>query len=176
MLRFFQMFINLAGAPETSKPEKFKIAHDDCHAKYIGLTAEGRQFFLSNLFEPAYEENPGKEFVALFLFDSDGSLVEDRIDDFGTRAEMGLSPVLPGNKIESNVIEDTLQKRLAEMGDVQFCDIEIKPFEIERFGQAFGFIPQAPEDPNDEDDHWCIELHPGNFMAFYPPWDGDYDT
>jgi hypothetical protein len=28
----------------------------------------------------------------------------------------------------------------------------------------------------EDGDEWCVEFHPGNFMAFYPPWDGDYDT
>ena len=23
---------------------------------------------------------------------------------------------------------------------------------------------------------WCVIIEPGNYMAFYPPWEGDYDT
>jgi hypothetical protein len=31
--------------------------------------------------------------------------------------------------------------------------------------------------PEDEDDEWAVEMQPGNYMAFYEPWDsGDYDT
>jgi len=32
-------------------------------------------------------------------------------------------------------------------------------------------------EPEDEDDELSISLEPGDYMAFYEPWDsGDYDT
>jgi hypothetical protein len=40
-------------------------------------------------------------------------------------------------------------------------------------GVNFGLVTQAPED---EDEEWNVIAEPGNYMAFYPPWDGDYDT
>ncbi|MEU3456907.1 hypothetical protein ABZ671_25400 [Micromonospora sp. NPDC006766] len=55
-----------------------------------------------------------------------------------------------------------------------FGRIEVAPFAVERFGTTFGLIPQPPEDG---DDFWWVELHPGNYMAFTAPWDsGEYDT
>jgi hypothetical protein len=66
-----------------------------------------------------------------------------------------------------------LSQRLAELGDVSFESIEIKPFAIERHGVTFGLIPQEPEEP---DEPWCVIVEPGNYMAFFSPWEGDYDT
>ena len=52
-------------------------------------------------------------------------------------------------------------------------DIVVEPFGVERDGITFGLVPRPPED---DSDHWWVELRPGNFMAFFPPWDGFYDT
>jgi hypothetical protein len=64
-----------------SAPEKITIRHDDYHARHIGRTADGRQFFLTNPFVWAIGYNPGREFLALYIFDSDGNLLEAKIDD-----------------------------------------------------------------------------------------------
>ena len=64
--------------------------------------------------------------------------------------------------------------RLHELGDVTFERIEVKPFAIERFGVTFGLVLREPEE---EDDIWAVEALPGNYMAFFEPWDsGEYDT
>ncbi len=155
-------------------PEKILILHDDHHAKHIGRTSDGKQFFLSSAFEPAIGEKAGREFVVLFLFDDDGELIEDRIDDLGTRGDLRLDGRLPGNKASgSRAIDEAINHRLGELGDFNFDDIEIRPFEINRFDTKFGFIAMEPEE---EGEDWCVEFHPGNLMAFYPPWDGYYDT
>jgi hypothetical protein len=55
-----------------------------------------------------------------------------------------------------------------------FDRIEVKPFAVERLGRRFGLIPREPEE---DDDPWAVEMMPGNYMAFFEPWDsGDYDT
>jgi hypothetical protein len=57
---------------------------------------------------------------------------------------------------------------------VTFERIEVAPFAIERFGTTFGLVLREPED---EDEVWAVEVQPGNYMAFFEPWDGgDYDT
>jgi hypothetical protein len=38
---------------------------------------------------------------------------------------------------------------------------------------TFGLVAQAPEE---DDDEWNVIEEPGNYMAFYPHGDGDYDT
>jgi len=73
-------------------PELIYVEHDDYHAKYIGRTAAGVQFFAPPIF-------------------------------------------------------------------------------VEHSGELLGMIPSKYED------HWTVEVLPGNVMAFHEPWDsGVYDT
>ena len=145
------------------KPERLAINHDEYHAKHIGHTPDGRQFFLTTPFEAALGDNAGCEFVALFLFDGEGNLIDAKIDTFGPRA-----------KLDVDKAGECYNQRLSELGDVTFDRIEIKPFTVERFGTTFGLVVREPEDG---DDVWAVELLPGNTMAFFKPWDsGEYDT
>jgi len=146
-------------------PDLVAINHDDYHAEHVGRTADGRQFFLTTPFEPASAvgTSDGGEFVALYLFDAAGKLQEARIDEFGPRATV--------NEEERRRV---YQQRLRELGDVTFERIEVAPFAVKSFGTTFGLVPREPED---EDDLWAVEVQPGNYMAFFEPWDsGDYDT
>lgn len=144
-------------------PDLLAIDPDDHHARHVGRTADGRQFFLTTPFEPPMRRRPGNEFVALFLFDRQGKLIEAKIDQFGPRRTM--------DEAKRRAAYDA---RLRELGKVTFQRIEVAPFCVKRFCTRFGLIAQRPEEEGDE---WVVELHPGNFMAFYAPWDsGDYDT
>ena len=101
-------------------PERIPISHDDYHAKYVGRTHDGRLFFLTSPFCTG-----GPDFVALYLFDNDGNLVEARIDQLGSRT----NPNLPGNMKQHDARDQQLlAQRLAWLGDVSFESIEVKPF------------------------------------------------
>jgi hypothetical protein len=144
-------------------PDLIAIDHDDYHAEHVGRTTDGRQFFLTTPFEPATAGNAGNEFIALFLFDDAGILLEAKIDQFGPRATL-----------DQKKRREVYEQRLRDLGEVTFERIEVAPFSVKRFGTIFGLIPRPPEG---EDDSWWVELHPGNYMAFHEPWDsGVYDT
>ena|SRR5579883_1456497 len=141
-------------------PKTIAINHDDYHAEHIGRTADGRQFFLTTPFEPATDHNEGCEYIALFFFDMKGKFLDARIESFGSRSQMDYKHCM-----------SVRDQWLAELGPVEYCRIEVEPFQIERFNTAFGLIPRGPEDG------WTVELHPGNYMAFFEPWDsGEYDS
>ncbi len=146
-------------------PDLVAIDHDDYHAEHVGRTADGRQFFLTNPFEAASKAgaSDGGEFVALYIFDAAGKLLEAKIDAFGPRATR-----------DEEARRRLYLQRLQELGDVTFGRIEVAPFAVERFGTTFGLVLREPED---EDDVWAVEVQPGNYMAFFEPWDsGVYDT
>ena len=146
-------------------PDLIAINHDDYHAKHVGRTADGRQFFLTTPFVPAsvVGANDGNEFVALYLFDKVGKLLDAIIDEFGPRATL--------NEV---VWRHTYEQRLQELGEVTFERIEVAPFTVERCGTTFGLILLEPEE---EEDCRFVEVQPGNYMAFSEPWDsGDYET
>jgi len=145
-------------------PDLIAIEHDDYHASHVGRTADGRQFFATAPFIPAGLGQAGREFIAVYLFDQQGRLLEARIDDLGPRAD-----------IEQRVAQQAFQGRIAELGTVTFGRIEIRPFQVERFDTTFGLVARAPE--GDDEGGWWVEAQPGNFMAFHEPWDsGEYDT
>jgi|APEBP8051072210_1049370.scaffolds.fasta_scaffold05591_3 hypothetical protein len=144
-------------------PKLIAIDHDDYHAEFIGKAADGRQFFLTTPFEPAIGGKAGEEFVALYLFDKKGVLVETKIETFGPRDSM-----------DENARQEFHKKLLSEIGPVKYQRIKVAPFSVEKFGTTFGLVPRTPEDDEDE---WAIEAQPGNYMAFFEPWDsGEYDT
>jgi hypothetical protein len=144
-------------------PNIIAIDQDDDCAQHVGRTGDGSQFFLTTPFEPAIDGNAGSEFVALYLFDSTGKLLEARIDDFGPRATL--------DHVKRRQVYD---QRLQELGEVALERIEVAPFVVQRFGTNFGLILREPED---EGESWAVEAQPGNYMAFFEPWDsGEYDT
>jgi hypothetical protein len=140
------------------KPKLITINHDDDCASHIGRTADGRQFFLTTPFIPAQ-----REFVALYLFDSEGKFQKAYIDDLGKREEL-----------KPERAREAFERRFAQLGPVKLGRIRVEPFTIKRFGREFGLVPRLLED---EDDEWTVEAHPGNYMAFFKPWNwGEYDT
>ena len=146
----------------SQKPDLVAINHDDYHAKHIGKLKSGNLFFLTTPFEPQIESE-GCEYIALFLFDPSGSLINSKIEKLGPRAEL--------DEKDASIKYD---KMLQNLGEVEFSRIDIRPFSVEKYGIEFGLILREPED---EEDVWAVELLPGNYMAFFEPWDdGDYDT
>lgn len=140
------------------RPELIAIDHDDYHAQHIGITQDGLQFFLTNPFEPG-----GCEYIALFKFDKDGNLIDSDIEALGTR----------GSFSKENA-KEKYNSKLESLGKVNYQRIEVKPFSVRFNGTDIGLIVREPEN---EEDVWAVELLPGNYMAFFEPWDsGEYDT
>ena len=145
------------------RPKLITIDHDDYHAEHIGRTHDGRQFILTTPFDPAIGENPGCEFVAPYTFDLSGQLIDAKIDSFG-----------PRSSLDDDARRAKYDERLISLGDVSFERVDVAPFSVESFGLEFGLIARPPEE---EGDAWAVEMQPGNYMAFFEPWDsGEYDT
>jgi hypothetical protein len=148
---------------EDDPPKLVAIDCDDYHAQHVGRTKDGRQFFLTTPFVPASGKREGSEYVALYVFDGSGKLLDAHVDDFGPRAMM-----------DKAHRDDVYKRRLEQLGAVSFERIEVAPFAIDRFGTTFGLVLRHPEA---EGDPWAVEAQPGNYMAFFAPWDsGEYDT
>ncbi len=140
------------------KPELVAIDHDDYHAQHIGVTQEGLQFFLTNPFEPG-----GCEYIALFKFDAQGNFVDSDIEALGVRGSFS-----------EEKAKEIYESKLEKLGKVNYQRIEVKPFSVKFNDTDIGLILREPEE---EDDIWAVELLPGNYMAFFEPWNsGEYDT
>ena len=144
-------------------PEVIAINHDDYHAQHVGFTKDGFQFFLTTPFEPEIDGGDGGEYIALFKFDKKGNLVSHNIESFG-----------PRNTVDYDMVSKTYDSILESLGEIEFCRIEVKPFSVTFNNVQFGLVVREPED---EEDIYAVELLPGNYMAFFEPWDsGEYDT
>lgn len=166
----------LRDANGETAPERFLIAHDDYHARYVGRTADGRQFFVTTPFVWMSSSEGGGEFAARYLFDDDGVLLDATIIPLGQRPGDGR---MPGNVSAFAGQQSAVEALLDEIGPVTFADITIAPFRLTRHGVEFGMILNGPDEDDDEDDewYWNVTIEPGDFMAFYSPWDsGEYDT
>lgn len=143
-------------------PKLVALNRDEFAARYVGRTEDRRQFFLTEPFVPAID-GPGREFLALYLFNERGELLEAWIEDMGPRATL-----------DEAHYRATHGRMLASLGPVTLRRIKVVPFRFERFGVEFGFIPEPPCSP---DEDWSVLVEPGNYMAFFPPWSsGEYDT
>lgn len=155
-------------------PRSLVIAHDDYHAAYVGTTIDGNQFFVTTPFASASDDGPGAEFAARYLFDASGALVNSTIIPLGTRPGDG---ALPGNVVHFDEQENAVEHLLSEIQPVSFGDITVAPFSVTAHGHEFGLILHGPDSEDDPEWYWNVTVEPGDYMAFYAPWDdGEYDT
>ncbi|WP_369370475.1 hypothetical protein AB1046_16995 [Promicromonospora sp. Populi] len=144
-------------------PERFTIVPDDYHVPYAGTAEDGRKFFLS---EELFSLDSGFAYVGVFLWNADGTFDEVRVDTVD-RSD-GLPPGQPGGA----GAEDLVAARLAELGDYVLEPIEVEPFTQDVDGVTFGWNVDRYEDGT-----YYINIEPGDFIAYYEPWDGlGYDT
>lgn len=62
--------------------------------------------------------------------------------------------------------------RILKLGDYVLESIEVEPFAVDVRGVTFGFVPEDLGDGQ-----VSIIVQPGDFIAYYEPWDGEeYDT
>lgn len=144
-------------------PGLIALEPDDSHAKHVGRTRNGQQFFLTTPFVAGTSKDSGCEYVALYVFDEKGKLIESKIDSFGPRASMN-----------HQKRQDMIDLRLYELGKFTRERIMMQPFTVDHDGVKFGLVARPPE-PGSKS--WAVEVEPGNYMAFFEPWDsGVYDT
>ena len=142
-------------------PERFTIVPDDYHVPYAGTTEDGRRFFLSEEFFTGTSA-----YVGLFLWNADGTFAEVRVTPVDRPGE------LPPGQAGAAGAQDLIDARLAELGDYVLEPIEVEPFTEKVDGALFGWVLDELEPGM-----FQIRIEPGDFIAYYGPWDGlEYDT
>lgn len=141
-------------------PVRFRIVPDDYHVPYAGTAGDGRRFFLSDeLFDM------GSAYVAVFLWKADGTFDQVRVDEVARPAG------LPPGQASSAGADEIVAARLAELGKYVLEPIEVEPFTRKVDGVTFGWAVTKFEGD------YSINIEPGDFIAYYEPWDGlEYDT
>lgn len=145
-------------------PERIPIMREeDYHTHYLGEIEDGRIFFgyeifvFPNGFSGENWQEERLEYAIVYLFDSDGNHVETLHELAGKTSEIDMGK---SNEILKGLFEP--------LGKLNFRNIEVKPFSTIIDGIEFGLIP--------DDETQSIELQPSSTIAFFEPWDGEYDT
>jgi hypothetical protein len=147
-------------------PEKIPIERiADYHTHYLGKTKDGMQFWGYITFDwmvlPKDIQGNWKdyrnEYVILHLFDKSGNHIETRHWLGGTT-----------NQVSDSTLDAKLASMMAELGEVDYGDIEVKLFQTEIEGKTFGLVPET--------EYGFVELQPNSTIAFSAPWDGSYST
>lgn len=143
-------------------PQRIVIVPDDYHVIHAGKTMTGKQFLVTTPFDFLEKS---RDFLAIFFWDKQGDFLEADIEYLGTREEV---------TADFSIYEKLLEKKLAALIPYRIMSINVAPFEVEQFDTKFGLIYK--KSLLETGFYEAVELHPGNSIAFTPPWDGNYYT
>lgn len=154
--------------PKVSEiPSKIKILREEeYHTQYIGKYNDEKQFMAFIVGVPLDTRVSSirqklRWYAVLHRFDSDGN-------------HLGTQAIFLGTKPFVNQLDNAQAKfaeMLAQLGPLTYCDVEVKLFSTRIDGQEFGLVDASVA----EEDYRSVELVP-NGLAFFPPWDGTYET
>lgn len=142
-------------------PNRITIRPDDYHVPYAGTAGDGRKFFLSDELFTA-----DASYVGLFLWTADGAFDSVQVDSLSRP-----SNVPPGQAAPGVDGDEVVQTRLKQLGKYVLEPIEVAPFLRTVDGVEFGWRFEVFEGTA------TVNIEPGDFIAYYEPWDGyEYDT
>ena len=153
-------------------PARIKIAREEgYHTDTIGRCDDGRQFMAFVVASmpvgtgrlPDDWRKHKRWHAILHTFDRFGNHLKSDIWTAGCSAD--------GEQEMIRRAESRLSQMLAALGPIRYCDVSISHFRIEVDGRVFGLVDASVP----EEGHESIRLLP-NDLAFFPPWDGTYDT
>jgi hypothetical protein len=153
--------------PRAGIPGKIRILREEgYHTQHIGRYNTDKQFMAFIVGMPldtrtSRASQTIRWYAVIHRFDADGN-------HLGTEATfLGEKPFL---KQLSNA-KAKFAEMLAQLGPVTYCSVEIKLFSVRIDGHTFGLIDASEP----EEEYLRVDLVP-NALAFFPPWDGTYDT
>jgi hypothetical protein len=145
-------------------PEKITISRiEDYHTHFIGKTEDGKQFFgyetfvFLNGMPDSNWQSSRKEYVVLYIFDREGNHIKTNHWFAGTTSETN-----------DSLTRKKLEQMVDELGNIEFTDIEVKPFQTIIDDVVFGLVPNK--------EYERVDLQPSSTISFHEPWDGEYDT
>lgn len=151
----------------SSVPQKIRIRRKKgYHTDHIGVCEDGTQFMafivaVPNHRGPRSGDGKVKWYAVLHHFDADGKHIETKALFLGTKR-------FAHQLSKAEAKRDGL---IRELGPLAYGDIEVGLFTTRIDGNIFGLVDASERKENYE----RIDLVP-NDLAFFPPWDGTYDT
>ncbi len=136
--------------------------------RYVGTDKRGL-FWVTTPFVWSRNGTPGRDFVALYRWNERGEFLSAAIEELASRADA----LLPGNNAKEDFYQAGIERAISTLETPKYCDIRVAPFVHVHDGIEFGLVPRPPEE---DDDAWAVNAMPGDYMCFWAPWDGGYDT
>jgi hypothetical protein len=145
-------------------PDRILIVPDEWDTSMVGTAEDGRRFFLTQPFDPGRAE-----YAAIFYWNADGSYNSIVVTDLGSRDDL-----------DRATVDAAIAKLKEQLGNFTIEQISVAPFSEKHDGIDFGLVPYAGHDPAElglsaTDPAW-VSVLPGDYIAYYWPWDGEYDT
>ena len=149
-------------------PDKIRInREEDYYTHFIGSHADGQfmGFVVATLPQPMPDdwEKHKRWYAILHLFDRSGSHLQTKSWFSGVTND--------GEPDVTERAQTKLQEYLSELEGIECSDVEIKLFQTKIDGETFGLVPEVEP----EEEYEAIHLVP-NDLAFFEPWNGEYDT
>lgn len=150
--------------------QKIHLIPDRYHLIDVGQLKDGNNYWID--VQLSSEGMDTRDFVAIYIFDSAGKLIDSEIIDLGLRSDpnaLKARDVIKQQKSRIGVGRTGVFGQKRESFWVQL-------FSVEAHGLVFGLVVREPEE-NDEEMPPMVDAMPGWTLVFYPPWeDGQYDT
>jgi formate hydrogenlyase regulatory protein HycA len=148
-------------------PDTIPIRREaDHHTHYIGRYSGRRQYLGFVVAAPGSETSPGSEtrwYAVLHLFDKSGVYLETRHRLAGISSQPQRDVIRKAHLLLAELLE--------ELPSRSYGNVKVRLFSTSIDGHPFGLIDTSEPDEHQE----RVELLP-NGLAFFPPWDGTYDT
>lgn len=148
-------------------PRRIRIRREaGYHTHHIGTCKNGDQFmaFIVGIPLRKHVSVANRKLVwyaVIHRFNSAG-------EHLGTEASLLGKAVLGSELADAEAI---FKDMIGRLGPVTYRDIEVRLFSVRIGGHAFGLVDASVP----EDGYQRVDLLP-NGLAFFPPWNGNYDT
>ena len=153
--------------PGGTAPSKIKIKRESgFHTYHIGKRPDGTQFMafvvgVPSKKQPSTKRGKLKWYAVVHRFNADGTHLRTEASFLGAK-EFASRLGDP---------ETDLIRMVKRLGRIRYGDIKVKLFSVRVEGIVFGLVDSSVP----EDNYQRIDLIP-NGLAFFPPWNGDYET
>ena len=144
-------------------PKKIKIRREKgYHTHRIGKCKDGTQFMAFIVAtHPTVRRRALRWYAVVHQFDSSGKHLATDSAFLGSKAFAK----------DLDHLDVQLARMIRKLGSITYCDITVQPFSVAIDGNTFGLVNASIP----KEGYRRIDLVP-NGLAFFPPWDGTYDT
>ena len=143
--------------------QKLRLIPDRYHLKNVGQLNNGNYYWIDVQLDSNGRET--RDFIATYIFDADGVLIEHKIIELGIRSDP--------SALSARVI---IGQESTRIGVKKRKDFWVRPFSVKANGAVFGLVVREREQ-GELEGFQAVDAMPGWTLMFYPPWaDGLYDT